>query len=91
MGTGQLIADRFEIEREAGAGGMARVFLALDRTNGARVAPCGSSVSRKSSESRSQPGNAIALTEAPFTRSDARFSSALGNVTENVVPVAAVE
>ena len=34
----QLIADRFEIERLVGSGGMGEVFRARDRTNGALVA-----------------------------------------------------
>jgi len=38
MKTGELVADRFEIERIAGSGGMGTVFRALDRTTGEPVA-----------------------------------------------------
>lgn len=38
MQVGQTVADRFEIEREAGAGGMGTVYLARDRIDGGRVA-----------------------------------------------------
>ena len=35
---GDVVADRFELERKAGAGGMGTVFAARDRLTGARVA-----------------------------------------------------
>ncbi len=38
MHAGDVIADRFEIERLAGAGGMGRVYQAVDRAGGGRVA-----------------------------------------------------
>ncbi len=38
MPAEMLVANRFEIEREAGSGGMSRVFSARDRLDGARVA-----------------------------------------------------
>src|SRR5437773_2405614 len=38
MEPGSVIADRFEIVRAAGAGGMGAVFVALDRTTGDTVA-----------------------------------------------------
>src|SRR6185312_12200363 len=38
MGPGDIIGGRFELEREAGSGGMSRVFQARDRDSGARVA-----------------------------------------------------
>ena len=38
MRTGDVIADRFELETAAGAGGMGTVFRAIDRTSGQRVA-----------------------------------------------------
>src|SRR5580692_3200060 len=38
MPAEMLVANRFEIEREAGAGGMSRVYAARDRMDGARVA-----------------------------------------------------
>jgi serine/threonine protein kinase len=38
MWTGDVIAERFVIERPAGSGGMGSVFLALDRADGRRVA-----------------------------------------------------
>jgi tetratricopeptide (TPR) repeat protein len=38
MDAGSVVAERFEIERHAGAGGMGDVFLARDRATGARVA-----------------------------------------------------
>ena len=38
MKPGDLVADRFEMEHEAGAGGMGTVFRARDRTTGELVA-----------------------------------------------------
>ncbi|HEX7602125.1 MAG TPA: protein kinase, partial [Polyangiaceae bacterium] len=38
MRPGDLVANRFEIEAVAGAGGMATVYSALDRQSGERVA-----------------------------------------------------
>ncbi len=38
MGPGDVVADRFEIERLTGSGGMGRVYLARDRRTGAPVA-----------------------------------------------------
>ena len=38
MRAGTLIADRFEVEAHAGAGGMGAVYRARDRTSGATVA-----------------------------------------------------
>ena len=38
MLPGVVIADRFEIERQAGAGGMGTVYLARDRALGGQVA-----------------------------------------------------
>src|SRR5688572_13567280 len=38
MRPGTVVADRFEIERRTGAGGMGMVFQAQDRTTGRRVA-----------------------------------------------------
>jgi predicted ATPase len=38
MPAEKLVANRFEIEREAGSGGMSRVYAARDRLDGARVA-----------------------------------------------------
>src|SRR5580692_5545832 len=38
MPAEMLVANRFEIERQAGSGGMSRVYAARDRLDGARVA-----------------------------------------------------
>ncbi|MBI2893225.1 MAG: protein kinase [Deltaproteobacteria bacterium] len=38
MRLGDVVADRFEVEREAGAGGMGRVYRARDRLDGCTVA-----------------------------------------------------
>ena len=38
MLTGLTVADRFEVERRAGAGGMSIVYQARDRQSGLRVA-----------------------------------------------------
>lgn len=38
MQRGDIVAERFEIEALAGAGGMGAVYRALDRTNGTAVA-----------------------------------------------------
>lgn len=38
MGPGEVIAERFEIERLAGEGGMAAVYRAIDRLSGGPVA-----------------------------------------------------
>src|SRR3954471_9436826 len=38
MKPGDVLADRFEIERRAGSGGMGEVFQARDRASGTRVA-----------------------------------------------------
>src|SRR5262249_15141049 len=38
MQPGELVADRFEVESRASAGGMGAVFRALDRTSGTMIA-----------------------------------------------------